>query len=408
MVVEALHNVSFTIAEKENYGLIGESGAGKSTIALSLLRSLPQNALEKGKIFFQDQDITTMTSKQLRVLWGKEIAFVPQDALAALNPSLKIRDQIEEVLKVQPNLTHNEVREISLAWLAKVHLAHPAEVASKYPHQLSGGMLQRVMLAIALCKKPRFVILDEPTSQLDVTTQGMFLSLLKKLIEEENLTVLYISHNLKLIRKICTRIGVLFSGELIEEGEAEDLFNKPLHPYTQTLLSSIATWDSHISAVQINPPKATSVPSSQGCRYLPHCSWAENRCKNYPPMEETHFNHKVRCFRWQDVQQFLNTHVEPTHYHVQALGNNLSITSTAAQKVHPFIKIENLSVSYPASIWKLLPFYSRHTHRVALHNADLIAYRDRTLGVLEKAEAEKPPLLKLLWAYSREPKQEFT
>ena len=235
----ALRDVSFQIGRNESYGLVGESGSGKSTVALALTRYLPRNGrVSAGSIQIAGRDPLAMNAAELRQLRAESVSMVYQEPGKALNPSIRVGRQVAEVYEVA-GLAKAEALERSEAILRKVQISDPGQVMQRYPHQLSGGMAQRVVIAMALASEPALLILDEPTTALDATVEAEVLDLIAGLRAELDTSLLFISHNLAVIAKMCDRVGVLYAGELIEEGPARQLFDQPRHPYTMGLLRCI-------------------------------------------------------------------------------------------------------------------------------------------------------------------------
>ena len=230
-MLEAVRDVSLQISSGETYGLVGESGSGKTTLILAVMRYLSSSgSITKGEIHLGGLSLRSLDDQDLRQVWRHQIALVPQDPHSSLNPSLPVGEQLAEVLRQQPDLSEPEVNEKTIDWLHKVRLPDPERVAASYPHQISGGMQQRVLIAMALSTSPSLLVLDEPTTNLDVTTQAVILDLIGELIHGHEMAILYVTHNLGVIAQYCDRVGVMYAGELVEEAETNALFTKPLHP----------------------------------------------------------------------------------------------------------------------------------------------------------------------------------
>lgn len=238
---EAVHGVSFTMDAGERLGIVGESGAGKTLTALAVTRLLKDVTEIKGDITFQGVDMLSASEKEMREIRGKDIGFIFQDPVASLNPLMPVGPQIEEPLKLHTDLSKEERRERVLQAIRDVDLPDPEITIRKYPHQLSGGQCQRVMIASALICHPALLIADEPTTALDVTVQTQILRLLKKKNQEENVGILYISHDLSLVRRLCTRVIVMYRGNIVETGDVDQVFNHPREEYTQRLIAAIPT-----------------------------------------------------------------------------------------------------------------------------------------------------------------------
>ena len=239
---EAVSGVSLTIHDGEILGLVGESGSGKSVTAMSVAGLLPRRQCDyTGSVLLDGEDLLHMERADLRKIQGRCIGVVFQEPMSCMDPLMKIGDQVEEVLRLHTDLTAQQRREKALSALAAVELPVVEAVYEKYPHQLSGGMLQRVMIAAAIVIRPKLLLLDEPTTALDVTIQAQILELLKKLNAESGISMLFISHNLNVVRKLCARVAVMQRGVLVEEGDTEQVFYHPQHPYTQRLVAAIPT-----------------------------------------------------------------------------------------------------------------------------------------------------------------------
>jgi len=239
---EAVAGVSLSISEGEIVGLVGESGSGKTVTAMSVAGLLPRKQCEySGKILLDGAELLHADRAELRKIQGKDIGVVFQEPMTSLDPLMKVGPQVEEVLRVHTRLSREERRCMALAAMAAAELPEPEAVYGKYPHQLSGGMLQRAMIAAAVIARPKLLLLDEPTTALDVTIQAQILELLKKLNRESGVSMLFISHNLNVVRKLCGRVAVMQRGLLVEEGTAGAVFHNPKHPYTQRLVDAIPT-----------------------------------------------------------------------------------------------------------------------------------------------------------------------
>ena len=239
---EAVAGVSFTIENGDILGLVGESGSGKSVTAMSVAGLLPRSRCDySGKILLDGRELLHLPRPELRNIQGREIGVVFQEPQSCMDPLMKIGPQVEEVLSIHQSLPRAERKRLALEALAAVELPAPEEVYGKYPHQLSGGMLQRAMIAAAIVIRPKLLLLDEPTTALDVTIQAQILELLKKLNAESGISMLFISHNLNVVRRLCGRVAVMQRGVLVEEGETDTVFHHPRHPYTQRLIAAIPT-----------------------------------------------------------------------------------------------------------------------------------------------------------------------
>jgi peptide/nickel transport system ATP-binding protein len=301
----ALRDVSFAIARGETYGLVGESGSGKSTAALAMVRYLPRNGrVSGGSIRIGGKDPLVMGRRELRGLRARTVSMVYQETGLALNPSLKVGPQIAEAFTAGKAMPAAEAAVATAEMLRKVRIPDPRRVMDRYPHELSGGMAQRAVIAMALASEPELLILDEPTTALDATVQAEVLDLLPPLREEFSTSILFISHNLAVISQICDRVGVLYAGELVEEGPAQDVFALPRHPYTVGLLRSIPKPGQRKDSDRLDAiggflPTLGDTPA--GCVFAPRCALVTDECRTAPPRFETGPGRMSRCFRHADA-----------------------------------------------------------------------------------------------------------
>ena len=300
--VRAVGNISFSIAPGQTLALVGESGCGKSVTGLSIMRLIqPPGKIVTGEIIYQKQDLLKLSEKQMRRVRGNEIAIIFQETMSSLNPVYTVGAQIAEALKLHQRLKGKAAWQKAVAQLKAVGIASPDLRARCYPHQLSGGMRQRVMLAIALSCHPALLIADEPTTALDVTIQAEILELLKDLQKQNNLAILLISHDLAAVAGNADRVAVMYLGKIVEYASATDLYQSPQHPYTQALLSAIPKPDPQNQPTRIKtkgePPSPYHQPPS--CPYHPRCISAKDQCKNeHPPLKNkaAKNNHWIRCW----------------------------------------------------------------------------------------------------------------
>lgn len=282
-----LQDVSFQVYSGETVALVGESGCGKSMTASALLGLLPQGAKLSGNLLFENQNL------QQR---GTKLGLILQDPSLALNPLLTIGRQLVEGLCYHQKMPLRQAWQIGIAWLEKVGIGNPKERMDLYPHQMSGGMKQRILIAMALIGKPSLLIADEPTTALDVTVQAQILELLKKLQQEENLSMLLITHDLGVVAHCCKRVMVMYAGQIVETGSVEQIFSNPQHPYTQALLQSRRSLSKKgpLSCLEGHPPLL--LKESQGCSFAPRCSVAMQIClKKKPPLQN-----EVRCWKTEE------------------------------------------------------------------------------------------------------------
>ena len=239
-IVEAVKDVSFAIKKGEVLGIVGESGSGKSTVALSIMRLIyPPGKIVSGEIIFNDQDLLRLSEQQMIIIRGAKISMIFQDPFSSLNPVFKVGDQIAEAIQLHQGLDKKSAWQKAIEMLEMVHIKNPADRIKDYPHQFSGGMRQRVMIAMALACQPELLIADEPTTALDVTIQKEILSLLKELQQKLNLSILYITHNFGIVRHICEKVVVMYKGRVVEEGETGNIFAQPSNAYTRKLIECL-------------------------------------------------------------------------------------------------------------------------------------------------------------------------
>ena len=303
----AVRGFDLRIGAGVTYGLVGESGSGKSTLALALLQVLPPNGrVVDGRILFRGEDLSGWSRDRLRNEFYRQVAMVPQDPLPSLNPAHRIGRQIEEVLdpRGMPTGPASEVRRRALGMLEAVGMADPERVARAYPHQLSGGMQQRVLIAMALAGEPALLVLDEPTTNLDVTTEATILDLVRGLVADRDTAVLYVSHSLGVVAELCDRVAVLYAGELVEDAPTADLYRQPRHPYTQGLFDSVPRLGTTRRAVALRPiPGRIPLPQDlpPGCVFEPRCPIAVDACSRARPELEPAGEGWARCIRWRDI-----------------------------------------------------------------------------------------------------------
>lgn len=308
--LNVIHDVSLRIEPLQIHGLVGESGSGKSTLAMALLRYMANNArISSGTITFDGQDITHTSIKQMRQLWGDQINLVPQDPLSSLNPAYTIGNQMAELTMQKSGLNRQQAQTHAIDMLSQVKIADAEDVMKRYPHQLSGGMMQRVMIAMALSTQPRLLVLDEPTTALDVTTQAVILDLFRDLVHDQTVFksgggALYVSHDLGTVAQLCDMVTVLYGGEVMESASVDDLFARPTHPYTIGLLMSLPRHsvesETRLSTISGTAPSLAERPSA--CVFAPRCPVAIDKCHNEkPPLETIDDGRLMRCWRWQEI-----------------------------------------------------------------------------------------------------------
>ncbi|MCQ4726036.1 ABC transporter ATP-binding protein [Anaerotignum faecicola] len=297
-----LDHINFTIEEGKAVGIVGESGCGKSMTSLSIMGLLPEGVkVQGGEILFQGNDLLKKNRKEMQKIVGKDITMIFQEPMTSLNPVLTIEKQIGEVLKKHyPNLSNQEVHEKVIKELDAVGIANPEERAKQYPHQFSGGMRQRVMIAMAIICGPKLLIADEPTTALDVTIQAQVLDLMKSL--KQNGSLMLITHNLGVVAQVCDEIVVMYAGRVVEKGTLKDVFDNPKHPYTQGLMKSIPTLDSVKEDLYTIPGMVPGIRDfPKGCRFAPRCDKVCPECmEQVPPIIQINEKHQVQCFLYNN------------------------------------------------------------------------------------------------------------
>ncbi|HLN05617.1 MAG TPA: ABC transporter ATP-binding protein, partial [Acidimicrobiales bacterium] len=374
----ALRDVSFQIGRRESFGLVGESGSGKSTAALAITRYLPRNGrLSAGSITVNGQDLGSMSKSALRQLRARTVSMVYQEPARALNPSIRVGRQVAEVFEIA-GLRRSEALGRAEEALRRVRISDPGRVLKAYPHQLSGGMLQRVVVAMALASEPSLLILDEPTTALDATVEAEVLDLVGSLREEFHTSVLFISHNLAVIAKMCDRVGVMYAGEIVEEGPAQEVFEQPRHPYTVGLLRCIPRRGHRKDHGRLDTiPGFLPAPGAvlSACIFAERCALAEQRClEEAPPMYEVSAGRISRC-----------------HFHERAPALPRATPEDARladrdEAAEPVIRLRGVSKTYPV----------RGERVQALVGVNLDIHLGETLGLVGESGSGKTTLARVL------------
>ena len=305
--VEAVRDVSFNVHRAKTFGVVGESGCGKSTVAFGIVDFLgPNGKIVDGSIRFQGRELVGRTQEELRTLRGDQISMVYQDPMQALNPSVNIGDQLAEVLTVHRGISKDEAWEKSIDMLERVYMPDAANVMGRYPHQISGGQQQRVVIAMALLNNPALLIMDEPTTALDVTVEAVVLDLIEDLKRDFDTAIVYITHDLGVVARVCNEVGVMYAGEMVEVGSVENIYENPLHPYTQGLMRCVpklgATKEGSILyPIRGRVPAPRDRPKG-ACIFAPRCDYATDRCYNEKPrLREVEPGHRTRCFYSEEI-----------------------------------------------------------------------------------------------------------
>jgi len=297
-VVKAVNGMSFELNEGETLAIVGESGSGKSQLVMAMMGLLAENGSASGSAEFHGQDLMQMSSRELNSIRGRHIAMIFQDPMTSLNPFLTIEKQMIEVVMHHQGLSRDEARAHAVEMLRAVRIPDPEERIRQYPHEYSGGMRQRVMIAMGLLCEPELLIADEPSTALDVTVQAQITDLVAQLRKQTRMAIILITHDLAAVAEISDRIIVMYAGELVETGSVEDIFYRPQHPYTQGLLASVPRLDrvsdDELQTIPGNPPNLLELPS--GCRFRDRCTRAMEKCLQPPPLWVSDDGRLSRCF----------------------------------------------------------------------------------------------------------------
>jgi len=303
---KAVDGVSLYLYPGETLGIVGESGSGKSMLALSLVRLTPEPAsrIVGGQVLLGGRDLLALSEKQMRDVRGKEISMILQDPQQSLNPVFSVGNQLREAIEVHDqNLTDEQAHERAVSALTSVHVPAPEERLRNFPHQLSGGMKQRIVGAMAMAYQPQVLIADEPTTALDVTIQAQYLRLLKDLQTRTGVGIILITHDFGVIAEACDRVAVMYAGRIVEQAPVAEIFDNPQHPYTRALLESRPKLDStatRLRSIAGQPPSLTDLP--EGCRFAPRCEYAIDRCqREYPPTLSMSDQHTAACWRSEEA-----------------------------------------------------------------------------------------------------------
>ena len=392
--IEAVQNVSFEIARGESLGIVGESGCGKSTVAWSIVNFLGNNGyVKRGSVKFMGQELVGKSGEELRQLRGDQIAMVYQDPMQALNPSMRLGEQMKEVLTVHRGLSDSEAEKRCLQMLERVYMPDPPSVMNRYPHQISGGQQQRVVIAMALLNNPALLIMDEPTTALDVTVEAAVLDLVAELRRDFDTAIMFISHNLGVVARVCNQVGVMYAGEMVERAPVNELFKHPQHPYTQGLLRALPKLgvDKEKSILYPIPgrvPPPNNRPS--GCIFAPRCDYRQDRCQNErPQLHQTANGAFVRC-------HFAET-INPAEWTPPA---DMVLPEVTAKRVmgESILNLSDLKKYYPVTGNSLKDMVGLGEKRVvkALENATFSVPKGSTLGIVGESGCGKSTLVKTI------------
>ena len=394
--VEAVQDVTFEIRRGEAVGIVGESGCGKSTLAWAIVNFLGRNGyVKQGSISFQGQNLVSQKRERLQRLRGDKIAMVYQDPMKALNPSMRIGDQMKEVLTVHQKMGNEQAIQRCIEMLKRVHMPDPEIVMQRYPHQLSGGQQQRVVIAMSLLNNPALLIMDEPTTALDVTVEATVLDLIDELRREFDTAILYISHNLGVVSRVCSRVAVMYAGKLVEWAEVEKIFRSPKHPYTQGLIRAIPKLgDDKLSSRLYPIPGRVPAPNRrpEGCVFHPRCDYAQGICRDKKPllrdvgdgiMARCHFAEVIDPSEWEPQ--------EPVDIKPES-------TKRMPGRDEPLLQVKNLKTYYPVQGSSLKDLLGLNPKRYvkAVEDASLSVVPGRTLGIVGESGCGKSTLIKTI------------
>jgi peptide/nickel transport system ATP-binding protein len=384
----AVREATMSVAKKECFGLVGESGSGKTTLAMGAIGYLSGNGrITAGASLLGDQELTRLPKSRMRGIWGSRIGMVYQNPSTALNPSLKIGRQLAEVAQRHLALSARDSRRKAADMLAQVAMPDPQGIMRRYPHQLSGGMLQRCVIAMAMMAGPELLILDEPTTALDVTTQAVVLDLVAELKKRFDSSILYITHDLAVVSKLCDRVGVMYAGQFCEQAVMRDIYTRPLHPYTLSLLGCIPRFELQagkrlLASIPGMIPRLDELP--QGCVFAPRCPFARAECTaSRPPLAEVQPGHFSACIRWN---------VLPTAAEFIKTAREIPVHRAETPEV---LRIRELKKSYPASERLFGLARAGRTVR-AVDGVTLWVRKGNTLGVVGESGCGKTTMLRAI------------
>ncbi len=392
--IEAVQNVSFEINRGETLGIVGESGCGKSTVAWSIVNFLGSNGyVKRGSITFQGQDLVGKTGEELRRLRGDQIAMVYQDPMQALNPSMRLGDQMKELLTVHRNMEEDEATKWCVDMLERVYMPDAANVMHRYPHQISGGQQQRVVIAMALLTNPALLIMDEPTTALDVTVEAAVLDLIGDLRKNFDTGIMYITHNLGVVARVCTQVGVMYAGEMVERGTVRDIYARPQHPYTQGLIRCVPKLGADKAGSILYPiPGRVPPPNNRpaGCVFGPRCDYVQDKCRaERPSLRELSNGVSVRCHFAEEIN--------PDEWKPSA-DMELPVLAAGSGNGEVILEVNNLKKYYevPGSSLRDVLGLGEPRYVKAVENASFNVIKGKTLGVVGESGCGKSTLIKTI------------
>jgi peptide/nickel transport system ATP-binding protein len=395
--VEAVRDVSFSVREGETIGLVGESGCGKSTIAFGIVNHLgPNGKITGGHIRFQETELVNRSQAELKAIRGNNIAMVFQDPMQALNPSMRLGEQLTEVLTCHRDISEKDAWERSIRMLRRVNMSDPEDVMRRYTHQISGGQQQRVVIAMAMLNNPALLIMDEPTTALDVTVEAAVLDLIEELKSDFNAANIFITHNLGVVARVSDFLCVMYAGQLVEKGTILEVFKRPCHPYTRGLMAAVpklgaSKLESVLYPIRGRVPAPANRPRD-ACIFAPRCDYATGEClEARPPMVQISSEHAARCYYAQDIESRpRTTRWKPLVHQVKPQVDR------EAQADACCLASENLKVWYPQAAASLASFFGLGEKRYvkAVDDVSLRVSKGRTLGLVGESGCGKSSLVK--------------
>ena len=396
-VIRAVDGVTFHVMPGETLGIVGESGSGKSVTALSIMRLLQdQSRIAGGRIVFRGRDIVSMTGEEVRLLRGDQLAMVFQDPMTSLNPVRRVSDQLVETMVVHGKRNRRSALDHAVELLARMGIPEPERAIASYPHQFSGGMRQRVMLAMGFANEPSLLLADEPTTALDVTIQAQILDLLRELNTDFGAAIVLISHDLGVIANVCSRVVVMYAGEVVEEGPVDALLSDPKHPYTWALLNAAPRLDRYtpgdrrLTTIEGTPPDPLNWP--KGCRFAPRCPFRVAKCDERPPLVPSGERRQARCWVTQAGTALARKQVPPV------APEAAKARTIANQAAEPILEVRGLVKHFPLSKPGLF------TRPLAVHAADgvdLTIAKGETVGLVGESGCGKSTLARLIMRIHR-------
>lgn len=390
---EAIRDFEITVYPGQIYGVVGESGSGKSTAIKAIIRYLGKDGkINDGQILLDGENITHKPRRQMKRVWATRMHMLPQNPFVALNPSIRVGEQVAETIRIRDSLSRRKAREKAISMLEQVRLADADEVSHRYPHELSGGMQQRIVLAMAFSASPQILMLDEPTTSLDVTTEATILDIVRELIQTTQAGAIYVTHDLGVVAQLCERVAVMYSGEIMEDASVQDLYAHPLHPYTIGLIACVprlgqTKQQATLRTIPGRPPSLQH--RARGCQFASRCPVALEKCfVEHPPLEAAANGHKVRCHRWQEIASG-ELVVE------QAFQSGLEVSEHRERE--QLLVVENLTKHFdvPCGLLDFLQGKPPTTVK-AVDGVNLGIQKGRTLGLVGESGSGKTTLARMI------------